>query len=166
MQKLKGERQVISFDDPLYPELLMEIPDPPKQLYVIGSLEGFKQGLAISGPRKATSYGTSWAGLMAQSASLNGASIVTGGARGIDEAAIRAVVSLYEDATRLNEAGASDDYPLPQPQYVVLGGGCDRVYPAENLDLFQRIIDQGATCIYDDSSFADAIHSVFQAKQA
>lgn len=89
MQKLKGERQVISFDDPLYPELLMEIPDPPKQLYVIGSLEGFKQGLAISGPRKATSYGTSWAGLMAQSASLNGASIVTGGARGIDEAAMK-----------------------------------------------------------------------------
>lgn len=245
MQKLKGERQVISFDDPLYPELLMEIPDPPKQLYVIGSLEGFKQGLAISGPRKATEYGRRLAALMAQSASLNGASIVTGGARGIDEAAIRAVVSLYEDATRLNEAGASDDYPLPQPQYVVLGGGCDVVYPSKNFDLFQKVIDQGgaiiseyeweiepqawqfrarnriiagmckallvpeagipsgtfitadraldygrevwaipgpidspqskgtnkliaegATCIYDDSSFADAIHSVFQAKQA
>lgn len=243
MLKLKGERQVISFDDPLYPELLKEIPDPPKQLYVIGSLEGFKQGLAISGPRKATEYGRSWAGLMAQSASLNGASIVTGGARGIDEAAIRAVVSLCEDAIRLNEAGMSDDYPLPQPQYVVLGGGCDVVYPAENLDLFQKVIDQGgaiiseyeweiepqawqfrarnriiagmckallipeaglpsgtfitadyalefgrevwaipgpidspqskgtntliaqgATCIYDDESFADAIYSVFQTK--
>lgn len=245
MQKLKGERQIISIDDPLYPELLKEIPDPPKQLYVIGSLEGFKQGLAISGPRRATSYGTSWAGLMAQSASLNGASIVTGGARGIDEAAMRAVVSLYEDAIRLNEAVASDDYPLPQPQYVVLGGGCDRIYPAVNFDLFQKVIDQGgaiiseyawdaepkpcqfrmrnriiagmckalllpeaglpsgtfitaddalnfgrevwaipgridspqskgtnkliaegATCIYDDESFADAIRSVFQTNQA
>lgn len=82
MQKLKGERQIVSFDDLLYPELLKEIPDPPKQLYVIGSLEGLKQGLAISGPRKATEYGRRLAALIAQSASLNEASIVTGGARG------------------------------------------------------------------------------------
>lgn len=147
MLKLKGERQIVSLDDLLYPELLKEIPDPPKQLYVIGSLEGFNQGLAISGPRKATEYGRRLAALMAQSASLNETSIVTGGARGIDEAAMRVVVSLYEDATRLNEAGASDDYPLPQPQYVVLGGGCDVIYPADNFNLFQKVIDQGGAII-------------------
>ena len=245
MQKLKGERQVISIDDPLYPELLREIPDPPKQLYVIGSLEGFKQGLAISGPRKATEYGRTFASLMAQSASLNGASIVTGGARGIDTSAIRGVARLYADWKELSNTRDHDGYRKPKPQFVILGGGCDRIYPAENLDLFQKVIDlggaiiseylwnaepkawqfrarnriiagmckallipeagipsgtfitadraldygrevwavpgpidspqskgantliaQGATCIYDDSSFADAIHSVFQTKQA
>lgn len=245
MQKLKGERQVISIDDPLYPELLKEIPDPPEQLYVIGSLEGFKQGLAISGPRKPTSYGVSWAGLMAQSASLNGASIVTGGARGIDTASIRGVASLYAEFETLTKAVINGEYRKPKPQYVVLGGGCDVVYPSKNFDLFQKVIDQGgaiiseyeweiepqawqfrarnriiagmckallipeaglpsgtfitadraldygrevwaipgpidspqskgtnkliaegATCIYDDNSFADAIHSVFQPKQA
>lgn len=106
MLKLKGERQIVSLDDLLYPELLKEIPDPPKQLYVIGSLEGFNQGLAISGPRKATEYGRRLAALIAQSASLNETSIVTGGARGIDEAAMRVVVSLYEDATKEEAAAA------------------------------------------------------------
>lgn len=146
MQKLKGERQIISFDDPLYPELLKEIPDPPKQLYVIGSLENFKQGLAISGPRRATEYGEDWANWIAQSASVHGASIVTGGARGIDTAAIIGVLTVRAWREDPNENGITNLWK-PMPQFVVLGGGCDVVYPAENFDLFQRVIDQGGAII-------------------
>lgn len=145
MQKLKGERQVISIDDPLYPELLKEIPDPPEQLYVIGSLEGFKQGLAISGPRRATEYGKQQASTAAQRASLV-ASIVTGGARGIDTAAMRSVLGMQDGREELYEQGITA-LRKPMPQYVVLGGGCDAVYPAENFDLFQKVIDQGGAII-------------------
>lgn len=145
MQKLKGERQVISFDDPLYPELLKEIPDPSMQLYVIGSLEGFKQGLAISGARRATEYGKQQASTAAARVSLT-ASIVTGGARGIDTAAIKAVAMIPESQKELYEQDITA-LRKPMPQYVVLGGGCDRIYPTENFDLFQKVIDQGGAII-------------------
>lgn len=126
---LEGKRCVISINDDAYPEALLDCKRPPKELYVIGSTEAFDQGIAIVGARKATPYGLTHAEHFASIAATRGISVISGGALGCDSAAHRGAL----------EAGGQT--------IAVLGGGCDRIYPARNRVLFQKIIDGGGAVI-------------------
>ena len=128
-ERLKGERWVVSATDSAYPHSLDNVRNPPKALYGIGDPGVLEGGLAVIGARKATPYGRGCARHFAQIASKMGVTIVSGGARGCDSEAHRAAL----------EAGS--------PTVAVLGGGCDRLYPAENRGLFQRIVDAGGAVV-------------------
>lgn len=119
-------RQVITLGDPLYPEPLLESPDPPVLLYAQGDAELLAEaGIAIVGSRSPTPQGLENARKFAGALSESGFSIVSGLALGIDGAA-------HEGALA---AGGKT--------VAVVGTGLDRVYPRSHIALARRIAVHG-----------------------
>jgi len=132
---LKGELEriekfgcyIVIQSDENYPELLKQIYDPPIVLYVKGELTAKdKNAVAIVGSRMTTHYGMETARKLAFQLGYIGVTVVSGGARGIDSAA-------HQGA--LQSKGRT---------IAVLGTGINLVFPAENVELFERIAAQGA----------------------
>lgn len=117
--------QIISYNDPLYPQQLKEIEDPPPCLYTKGNLKVFEKPIiSIVGSRNATIYGLNVAETFAKDLVLNGVTVVSGLARGIDSAAHKG--SLAIDSS----------------QIAVLGTGINIIYPPENKELAEKIIEK------------------------
>lgn len=117
--------------DETYPQLLLEIPDPPLLLYAKGRIALLNQpSLAVVGSRNASAQGAAHARQFAQALSAAGLTIVSGLALGIDTAA-------HEGA--LLDGGAT---------VAVIGTGADIVYPARNHALAHRVAEQG--CIVSE----------------
>lgn len=112
-----------------YPYLLEQIADPPHALFVRGTTADDEKSIAIIGSRRETRYGRSQAYNIAKELASHGVTIVSGLARGIDTAA-------HEGA--LAAGGRT---------VAVLGNGIDSVYPPENKELAQRIVDNGGAVI-------------------
>ena len=130
--KLEGPRFELDIKDEQFPEALRRIPRPPQKIYGIGSADALQEGLAIVGARKATPYGKECAKRFGRIAAGKGIVIISGGARGCDSEAHKAALS------------------MAAPTVVIFGGGCDYVYPAENYDLFQRVINCGGAVISEN----------------
>lgn len=127
---LEGERTVLERGGDGYPRMLEATANPPDKLHVIGSAAALElPAIAIVGARKATPYGIACARRFARIAAEHGAAVVSGGARGCDTAAHQGAL----------EAGGVT--------IAFLGGGCDKLYPAVNAELFQRIVDGGGAVI-------------------
>ncbi len=111
------------------PELLSQIPAPPRRLYVIGNKDALHlPALAIVGSRNPTRGGTQNAYEFAKHLGHSGFCIVSGLAQGIDAAA---------------HEGALDGGAMT---VAFLGHGIDQIYPAANAKLAERIAEQGALC--------------------
>lgn len=112
---------------PGYPRLLGQIPDPPGVLFVRGRIEPCDAiAVAIVGSRHATAYGRRVAHQLAGGLVRAGYTIVSGLARGIDQAAHRGAL----------DAGGRT--------LAVLGSGVLEIYPPEHADLAAEVIGQGA----------------------
>src|SRR5205823_12113255 len=113
-------------DDPRFPPLLSEIPDPPALLYVWGDAAWLQRSaVGIVGSRDHTSYGADAARLLAAGVARAGVVVTSGMARGIDAIAHGAA---------LDAGGAS---------VGVLGNGFGVIYPAANRALYERMITAG-----------------------
>lgn len=136
----QGINLLMHFDEQ-YPQNLRNIYDPPMLLYHKGSLTTFpREGIAIVGTRKATSYGKLVAQNLAKELTAMGLLVVSGLARGIDSAAHRGAL----------EMGST---------VGVLGCGLDVVYPRENARLQQEVSAHGAILSeYPPGSSPDAWH--------
>ena len=130
---LQGARCIVQRGDALYPQSLETVRYPPEKLYIIGSTEALVPGLAVIGARKATPYGRACARRFAQIAAEKGICIISGGAKGCDSEAHRAALDVGGKTA------------------VFLGGGCDKIYPAEHFQLFQEIIDSGGALVSEHS---------------
>lgn len=120
------ENNIIQLDDPRYPGLLREISDAPPFLYTRGQLEHLSDlQLAIVGSRNPTAGGVQTAFEFARYLANAGLTITSGLAIGIDTAA-------HNGALAANAA-----------TLAIMGTGLDQVYPKSNLDLAERIINQG-----------------------
>lgn len=75
MVKLRGARYTLKRGAHGYPDSLMNVPDPPETLYVLGSLDALCDGLAVVGARKATPYGMSAAEKFAGLAAAKGSQL-------------------------------------------------------------------------------------------
>ncbi len=117
---------LLSFTSPDYPELLRELSDAPLLLYLQGQLPKEGLSIAIVGSRSCTPYGAKAARGFAYQLAQQGATIISGGARGIDSAAHQGALA----------AGGRT--------VAVLGCGLDQCYPPENASLFRAIARQGA----------------------
>ena len=114
--------------DPAYPASLKEIPDPPLLLYVKGEIaENDSNALAVVGTRHPSFYGRTQAKRFAGELAAKGLTIVSGLARGVDQAAHEAALDVSYGRT-----------------LAVLGSGLDVIYPRENEKLYHRIIERGA----------------------
>ncbi len=118
---------LVTWEDPNYPERLQQIYDPPPLLYVRGSLHTEdRAAVAVVGSRYPTQYGQAAAQRIARGLSQRGVTVVSGLARGVDSCA-------HQSA--LNAGGRT---------LAVLGCGIDIIYPPENEELFERIASRGA----------------------
>ena len=124
VQKL-GAR-FITAKDIDYPVKLFDLKRPPVGLYVKGKMILSFPSVAIVGTRTPSQYGQDTASQLAKALARSGGITVSGGAQGIDSSAHRG--SLAENGITI----------------AVFGTSIDRVYPAENRDLFARIAERGA----------------------
>jgi DNA processing protein len=117
--------QVLPWNDPRMPALLLAIADCPPALWYRGSLACFDApAVAIVGSRAASPVSLEMATRLARDLAARGVAVVSGLARGVDSAAHRGALS----------AGRT---------IAVLGSGVDRIYPAEHTDLVTEIAANG-----------------------
>ncbi|MCD4775456.1 MAG: DNA-processing protein DprA [Candidatus Aegiribacteria sp.] len=123
---LHGIKAVLYGSDD-YPDILVNIPDPPAVLFYRGDLEGFLKmpAIALIGSRRCTTYGRKVARKLSLDFVRNGVAVVSGLARGIDGEAHRGVL----------EAGGVT--------MAVLGNGLDICYPPEHDRLSEKILEKG-----------------------
>jgi DNA processing protein len=121
----------VSLASDLYPSLLRLIPDPPPLLYACGNLQLLTRvdAVAVVGTRNPTELGLRIARKVARHFAERGYVIVSGLAKGIDTAA---------HLGALDAGGAT---------VAVLGTPLDRIYPAENRPLAERILEAGGLLV-------------------
>lgn len=122
--------KVINKRDENYPKALLNISNPPENLFVLGNekiLDNF--GIAIVGSRKCTKYGEEIAKSLAYNLSKHNVNVISGMAKGIDSAAhIGTIIGKGKTI-------------------AVLGSGFKHIYPKENIKLLQDIINSGGAII-------------------
>lgn len=114
--------------DPDYPAALRELPSPPDPLWIRGSLPD-GPAVAIVGTRSASPEAIQFARRLGRLFAEAGVAVYSGGALGIDSAA-------HEGA--LEGEGAT---------VVVTGTGLDHVFPKENAELFEKIVNNGGAIV-------------------
>lgn len=123
-------RHLVALGSPDYPPALLDTPDPPTLLWMLGDPACLaRPGLAIVGARSATRQGLDNAEAFARHLAERGFAIVSGLAEGIDTAAHRGALA---------GGGAT---------VAVIGTGADRIYPASNRELAYRIAEQQGVLI-------------------
>jgi DNA processing protein len=116
--------RIVARGEPDYPAALLALADPPLALWMRGSLEPRDRlAVALAGSRRPSAYAHRQAHRLALALARFGTCLVGGLARGIDTVAHEAALS----------AGART--------IAVLGSGFQRLYPAENQPLLERICD-------------------------
>ena len=123
----RPDYHLIPFDSPVYPSLLKQIPAPPPCLFVRGDpkILGCCQ-VAVVGSRKPTMDGRRDARYFAGELAQRGIVVTSGLARGIDTVAHKGA---------LVQQGRT---------VAVLGSGLDFIYPESNMELAQKISENGA----------------------
>ncbi len=117
----------ICYDQPGYPENLLQIFDPPPVIFIKGSLKPADNlAIAVIGSRKPSPYGLLVAEKLAKDLAAVGVTVVSGMARGIDTAGHKGAL-----------AGGGRTI-------AVLGSGLDVIYPRENKRLMDKITASGA----------------------
>ncbi len=113
--------------DEAYPRQLRALVDAPALLYWRGTLPDWDSmpAIGIVGTRKATDYGCDTARRFGAQIASSGALVVSGGAAGIDTAAMQGAM----------QAGRS--------VVAVLGCGVDVAYPARNRQFFAEVASRG-----------------------
>ncbi|MBQ7192810.1 MAG: DNA-processing protein DprA, partial [Synergistaceae bacterium] len=118
-------RFITSFDID-YPAKLFDLSNPPVGLYVKGSVNLSQPSVAIVGTRKCSEYAWNVAMNLGRALAQSGVMTVSGGAKGIDTAGH--VGTLAADGVTV----------------VIFGTGLDKTYPAENRELFAKVLERGS----------------------
>ena len=120
--------------DPLWPPQLNDLgPTRPYGLWCRGDSRHLLDvasapSVALVGSRDPSIYGTEATTHLAAELARRGYTVISGGAMGIDIAAHRAA---------LTQQGSD------LPTIAFMAGGLDRLYPAQNLDALNMIVDRG-----------------------
>ena len=130
-QRLSGQNiKTTTFLDKDFPGILIDLENSPVVLYYKGTLKGLKNNsVAIVGTRKMTSYGREVTEKFSSELASFGVTIISGLARGIDTMAHKACIS----------SGGTT--------IAVLGSGLDNIYPPENKNLANEIVQKGGSLI-------------------
>ena len=119
--------KLLTPNDPNYPRLIKELPDPPGIFFTKGTiLDQDQLAIGIVGSRHATTYGKRVAEQLASALGRAGFTIISGLARGIDAAAHRGAIK-----AKARTIG-------------VLGSGLAKIYPPEHHKLAEEVIEHGA----------------------
>lgn len=118
---------VLCYDHPLYPGRLKCISDPPAMFYYKGKVEMLDDypSFAMVGTRSCSENGLRYSYRLGYKAAARGAAIVNGLALGCDAGALTGALD-------------ADGYAVG-----ILGCGIDKVYPAGNKALYERLSKNG-----------------------
>jgi DNA processing protein len=117
--------RVLCRDSDDWPPLLLSATDAPPVLWVWGNLEPRDlHAVAIVGSRRPSQYGIEQASRFGALLAGMGATVVSGGAYGVDARAHRGALTAVHGRT-----------------IAVLGSGCDVAYPPENAPLLAEIAE-------------------------
>jgi len=120
--------QVLTWDDPLYPLNLRQVPNAPSLLFIRGELqERDTRAVAIVGTRQPTPQAARLAETLGRELAACGLTIISGLAVGIDTTAHRGALQAENGRT-----------------LAVLGSGLRAIHPRQNIPLAERIVQQGA----------------------
>lgn len=129
----KRNIDIVSIFDKEYPFFLKQIDNPPYIIYTKGNKDKIRQNsVAIVGTREPTDESKKYAFDMAAKLSALNITVVSGMARGVDTLAHSGALQALGNTL------------------AVLGCGIDIVYPAENVRLYEKVIEQG--CIVSEFS--------------
>lgn len=127
---VKNNIRIVTFFDERYPKKLKEIYDKPMVLYAKGNLELLeKKCVAIVGSRNCSYYGKTVAQNLSYNLSKENICIVSGLAKGVDSISHKSAL----------DAGGST--------IAVMGCGLDYIYPYENKDLYERILENNSLIV-------------------
>lgn len=130
----KNDIEKIEIGSRDYPDSLMQIDNPPKQLYCCGDISLLMdKSIGIVGSRKYTVYGKSVAKMIGRRLAENDIPVVSGLAYGIDGFA-------HEAVTEMNGKGIA-----------VLGSGIRKMSPRRNYELMLKLIELGGLVISEYS---------------
>lgn len=116
--------KIINLEDELYPEKLKKIIKPPEKLYALGNLELLKKEMfAVVGTRRITDYGSKIAENLCTEFALRNIPIISGMALGTDTIAHKTALK------------------YGSPTIAVLGTGLNNIFPKENTNLYNEILD-------------------------
>lgn len=122
--------ELITIKDKEYPEKLRYIKNPPICLYCIGNKKIINQkSIAVVGSRVCSDYGNTMAQAFSYLLSKNNINVISGLAKGIDTSAH--IGTLQAKGNTI----------------AVIGTGIDLVYPKENKDLMEKIIQKDGLII-------------------
>lgn len=123
--------KILNYNDEKYPENLKNMNTPPKKLYYIGNVDllNKKRKIAIIGCREYSEYGKIVSEKFAYELAKLGFVIISGAARGID--------SFSHKATLKTNVGT----------IAVLGNGLNYIYPPENKELEEKILENNGLII-------------------
>ncbi|MBM4116318.1 DNA-processing protein DprA [bacterium] len=117
--------RAVPFEAATYPAALRLLREPPPLLFYRGRLPAAAESLlAVVGSRRASAAGLEMARRLGRAAAAAGHPVVSGLARGIDQAAQRGSLELG-------------------PSWAVLGCGLDRIYPPEARSLAEALVAAG-----------------------
>ena len=121
--------RIISYFDAEFPTLLRNISDPPAILYVKGKLRSGVRSVACVGTREPSYFGREVARRLAGHLAEHNWSIVSGLAIGVDAQSHRAALEAKGHTV------------------AILANGLDTVYPRENRELAEQILESGGTLL-------------------
>jgi DNA processing protein len=123
--------ETLDFRHPKFPKRFLDIPDAPVLIYAKGNIEALnsERSIAIIGTREPTDFGIRAGERLAAIFSKSNFIVVSGLAIGCDAAAHRGC---------LKEKGIT---------IAVMAGGLDRIYPKENKELAENILDNNGCFI-------------------
>ncbi len=146
----KSGVRILALRDPAYPANLSAIPDPPVVLFVRGSLEPRDLvSIAVVGSRAASPTGMIFTERLSADLALNGVTIVSGLAVGIDSAAHRGALKGKGRTLAVLGCGLDVDYPHGNSRLreeIALSGALITEFPlgtppaAGNFPMRNRII--------------------------
>lgn len=137
------EIKEIKFENTLYPETLRTIKNPPQKLYVLGDEQILNnECVSIVGSRNCTEYGKNIAKKFANELAINGVTIVSGMAKGIDSVA---------------HIGAME---VQGKTIAVLGSGFNHIFPDK--EVFEKILENGGAIITEYEPKVDVFPQGFR----
>ena len=129
--------QVISYYDKTYPQQLKNLYDAPIVIYAIGNCRilNSKNKIAVIGARKASNYGINIARQIGIFLSKNNIHTISGLALGID-------VNSHLGVLKENSLNSASGRAI-----AVIGNGLDNIYPYQNKEIAEKIINSGGCII-------------------
>ena len=139
--------EIIDYNSNFYPSSLKKIKNPPKKLYAIGNVNLLNTTcFSIVGSRVCSKYGMEMAKFFSKELSFQNLTIVSGMALGID--------AISHHST-LNVGG----YTI-----AVLGCGFNKIFPEENIGLYNKIIENNGLVISEYCPDEEACSKNFLAR--